>query len=267
MAIGDTLAEEFFDGNCTFYKSVNCGGTQRGLGGMGATTILNTLYNDGRPSFSRTADWFETFAKAMTNKLRSNYGSRYNNTDQVWGTMPLDVIQGTEWRTTVCVEMRLQWLAFPAALTVATILLFAWTSASDWQHRRITPVWKDSILPFLFYRDRFESNGGQTLQEVVREGVGSGGQKGQSERENRLMGADEMSKAAGKLSVSFRWERETRDTDDANATSTSILTDNDAFQSRSVSSPDMQNAAPEERDPNQLKNHTKQWIGSDDSIV
>ena len=60
-------------------------------------------------------------------------------------------IHGLAWQKTTCVSMRRGWLLIPIVLTTVTVPLAIWTIATNWRQRHSTPVWKDSILPLIFY--------------------------------------------------------------------------------------------------------------------
>jgi hypothetical protein len=166
-AIADLLNDVFFTGGCSYYGEVqvqDCRWYKRANGSsdndgsivnIAPDRVMKALYSNGNTSFPDIDRWFEAFASAMTNKFRSEYGGiRWNSTDELSELMPLDIRQGTAWRSAVCVSMHWRWLLLPWLLTLLTVLIAAWTMFSDWRHRFTRPVWKESILPYLFYSDR-----------------------------------------------------------------------------------------------------------------
>jgi hypothetical protein len=73
--------------------------------------MMQALYNHGDTSFRRIESWFGAFASAMTNKFRTEYGGfRWNASDELSQSLPLDVTQGIAWKSTVCVAMNWRWL-------------------------------------------------------------------------------------------------------------------------------------------------------------
>ncbi|KAK8022230.1 hypothetical protein PG993_012997 [Apiospora rasikravindrae] len=120
--------------------------------------VLSALYNNGDAAFPTTARWFDAFANAMTNHLRSRYGAGAFDSSNPEFTLDLKAnvtlhpgeVLGKTWQTTVCVSMRKEWLLLPVGLTVITALLTSWTIVTSWRHRYTRPVWKDSILPLMF---------------------------------------------------------------------------------------------------------------------
>lgn len=150
-------------GSCSVVKTFNCRGAGRSnpddkfLSGLGAEMVLRALYGESYMSqsnlttgFSNVTDWFDLFAEATTSRFRSDYGSADEGARRE-GDLPLDEIQGLAWQMTTCVSMRGAWLALPTTLTVVTVVLAMWTIATSWRHRRSRPVWKESVLPLMFY--------------------------------------------------------------------------------------------------------------------
>jgi hypothetical protein len=86
----------------------------------------------------------------MTNRFRADYGAA-DKGDGTEGDLPLDEIHGLAWQMKTCVSVRRVWLGLPISLTVVTAALAIWTIATNWRRRYSRPVWKDSILPLLFY--------------------------------------------------------------------------------------------------------------------
>ena len=54
--------------------------------------------------------------------------------------------------------MRRKWLLLPIYLGFVTTILAVWTIITNWRQRRRSPVWKDNILPLLFYSHKFQTN-------------------------------------------------------------------------------------------------------------
>lgn len=165
--IADVLATELFNGSCTFDKlecgkgDSSSGPNAAGFGNMGVGAVLRALYNDGNNTNSNITQWFDSFATTMTNKFRTQYGSARARSS--WNTSdsdvpPLDVIHGIAWQADICVSLRWEWLLLPMGLTFVTTMLAVWTIITNWRHRHRSPVWKDSILPLIFYSHKFQTN-------------------------------------------------------------------------------------------------------------
>lgn len=162
VAVSRLLNHEIFNGSCSFTKTFNCrnyesNSNERFLPGFGAETVLRALYGKSYTSLSNVTtglsnvtEWFELFAEAMTRRFRSDYGSA-DGEDREGEGLPLDEIQGLAWQITTCVSMRGLWLIYPISLTVITVMLAIWTITTNWRHRHSRPVWKDNILPLIFY--------------------------------------------------------------------------------------------------------------------
>jgi hypothetical protein len=159
QVIADIFATELFNGSCKEYSILSCGKEENWgdtFGDLGVGAVLRALYNGGNNTNSNITQWFDSFANAMTSKLRSQYGTvraHWNTSDQ-----PFDVIHGIAWQADICVSLRWEWLLLPIGLTFVTTILAVWTIITNWRQRHRSPVWKDSILPLLFYSQRFQTN-------------------------------------------------------------------------------------------------------------
>jgi hypothetical protein len=176
-AIADVFATELFNGTCVNYgyTKLTCPKTENfeatlwndsgaTVGDMGVSSVMMALYNDGNNTNSNITQWFNSFANAMTSKFRSQYGSArapWNISDS--DALPLDVIHGIALQTNICVSLRWEWLLLPMGLTLITTILAVWTIITNWRQRHCSPVWKDSILPLLFYSHKFQTNDQPTL--------------------------------------------------------------------------------------------------------
>jgi hypothetical protein len=164
VAVSRLLNNEIFNGSCSVVKTFNCRDTgssdsdDKFIPFLGAETVLRDLYGESykgesnlTTGLSNVTKWFDLFAEAMTKRFRSDYGAADVVDRRRDDVPPLDEIQGLAWQSTTCVSMRIVWLVFPIILTVFTAALAMWTIATNWRHRQNTPVWKDSILPLMFY--------------------------------------------------------------------------------------------------------------------
>ena len=155
IAVSKLFNSEVFNGSCSFGRNTYChmGGSSYDsyFQDLGASTVLRTLREDNHVSLSNVTRWFDSFADTMTAKFRTEYGTRYGDVKAKKTDSPLDEIQGLAWQNATCVSMRNGWLLLPILLTAITAILTIWTIAVNWRHRHNRPVWKDSILPLLFY--------------------------------------------------------------------------------------------------------------------
>jgi hypothetical protein len=159
-AIASVFSSDIFRGSCAnftrgaCYKgSANDNSMDAGMvSTIGMGTVLRTL-RTGHATFYNTTRWFDSFATAMTNKFRLDYGAAtFNETTD----LPLGEVQGITWEKTTCVSVHVQWLVLPIALTGITVLLGMWTIAVNFHHRHERPIWKDSLLPLIFYGHKIE---------------------------------------------------------------------------------------------------------------
>ncbi len=168
---------------------------------IGAVMVMRALFsNNDDVSFSSITEWFDSFANAMTNRFRSQYGAfHFNKTDT---DRPVGQIQGLTWETKVCLSTHWEWLLFPICVTLMTLIASILTIASNWQHRHSVPVWKDSILPLIFYGHRIESQESDALSRLKSEhnGVSDVLNPG-----NQLLEASEMENIGKDTSIKFRW--------------------------------------------------------------
>jgi hypothetical protein len=178
-AVSAVLHREVFQGYCTWYHGFHCylSGNNKNtnmLATLGVGAVMRTLFNNGAMQFHDINAWFESFANAMTNRFRFEYGTNiFNDTIRTYvlpengspeltapsapPDLPLGLIQGLAWQTTTCISMHIYWLLLPVVLTLVTGLLLIWTIITDWRHRHDRPVWKESILPLIFYSHKIES--------------------------------------------------------------------------------------------------------------
>lgn len=179
---------------------VSTGDSSGGLEKLGFQTTLRTLYNKGNHSFTNVSLWFDNFANIMTNKLRTQYGSAKFSQAEL-----SQEAQGLVWQTTSCVAMHWQWLLYPSALTLVTACLLIWTILANWRHRNNRPVWKESILPLIFYGHSIRSEHSETFPTPSNEDDIAGETRGQPRAEKALLEASEMNKIGEKTMVTFNW--------------------------------------------------------------
>jgi hypothetical protein len=209
-AITNLFVEEIFNGTCSSYKGPNChkvteeGYKWQGYAAeLGAKTVLEALYSNGNSSFANVTKWFDKFADTMTNRYRSDYGTATFNESRTVD-LPLDVNQGIAWQSTTCVSMRSGWLLLPIILTAVSTILALWTIATNWRHRHNRPVWKDNILPLLFYGrdmvdDKLDAHSHRTNERTPQDSLEA------SKGNAPLLETSEMEKISGSTGINIRW--------------------------------------------------------------
>lgn len=101
-----------------------------------------------------------------------------------------EALAGDVWETTTCFAVDMAWLVLSTVITASTVLVLAWTV---WRGAaRDEVVWKSSILPLVYYRDRMV---------VVRQGDGAVGIPALEEKP--LMWGEEMLRDSKKVVVRF----------------------------------------------------------------
>jgi hypothetical protein len=172
----------------------------------------------------------------MTNRFRFEYGTNpFNDTirsallsdrgldPSLSKDLPSGLAQGLAWQTTTCIAMHIYWLLLPVILTFVTVLLSVWTIITNWRHRHDRPVWKESILPLIFYGHKIEStdagaSAARSPENELADNIemihrGSYRQPNdtsdEEERlvheEGKLMEASEMMEVSKNIPVTFRW--------------------------------------------------------------
>jgi hypothetical protein len=236
IAINDILKNQVLNGHCEYYKTLDCmlKSSQGTLANLGADSVLKQLYSDGYVDYANITRWFDGFADAMTNRFRFEYGAADSNQTKRLQfqdpDLPLGVVDGVAWQSTICVAMRWEWLLLPAGLTLVTTVLAIWTMAMNWKHRHIRPVWKDSILPLIFYGDLIQSGDPGALlnahhpdvdedqagsRQYLGNGVDTDHMSDNTDEKDGLLEASEMQSIGAKRPVTFKWPNST-ETDDAN---------------------------------------------------
>lgn len=113
--------------------------------------------SDNGNTADRVIKQFEDFTDRLSNKLRMEFLNKPESA-------PGQVLQET-----VCSRIRYSWLAFPAVLLAVTSDLLAWTMFRNSRRQGREMVWKSSILPFLFYGDRFVVQNGEDVSAYSTE--------------------------------------------------------------------------------------------------
>ena len=101
------------------------------------------MFQNGTTTFKSLASAFDDLVAIVSHNIRSD-GSSLSNLDEH------QFVYGRVLRSTVCTKFEWRWLLFPFILTAAAVALLIWgivVSLLD----RTRPVWKNSLLPLLFY--------------------------------------------------------------------------------------------------------------------
>ncbi|KAK7700103.1 hypothetical protein SLS64_011121 [Diaporthe eres] len=121
------------------------------------TWWLSGIYNGGNASVASV----DAFMKRGFDSL----GAQLRTMGEDWDGNKTVAI-GTSYETAVCIQFRWEWLLYPLAVVLGTlILLLAIILSSGFMRRNREVVWKSSILPFLFYGlEDGERKGGTELE-------------------------------------------------------------------------------------------------------
>jgi hypothetical protein len=172
---------------------------------LGISTGMYNLYSNGNATVSAIGQYFESFARAFTNRYRSTFGSSIYvaETAEPPDLLPIGEVQGIVWQDSVCTSAQWEWLLLPAILVLLTCFLLLWTVAGSWRRRHIEPVWKENVLPAMLYRDKFRERDGSALGEMP-------GQSsiGLTRHPDQLLEIDEMETLAKRTMVKFRWSED-----------------------------------------------------------
>ncbi|KAK8128742.1 hypothetical protein PG984_009850 [Apiospora sp. TS-2023a] len=164
--------------------------------------VGDVLFRRGNVTTETIDEYFGAVAGSISNQYRNHYG---RTPPKSWVASPEDQpfgeVHGVVLQTKTCNTIHLQWLAFPTAITTITAAILVWTMADSWGKRRNRPVWKDHVLPFLFYSHRFKRGADDS---TANEESHTDGRISEDDDE-RLLETDEMEKLAAKLQVRFEW--------------------------------------------------------------
>lgn len=142
-------------------------------------------------------DGNEITAASIINRIQA-FADRLSNKMRMGLLNDPEAVSGQVLQMTVCTNIYYSWLAFPAALVAITSGLLAWTMfrSSRRQGRRM--VWKTSILPFLFYSERFVVQNGEDMSADSTESA----RRGEGVKEP-LLDLDQMETEAKQRKVRF----------------------------------------------------------------
>lgn len=154
-----------FDGNCSATWEIDSPENTTRME-CGEPDWLARFYNKEGTTVDSIIKRIEAFTDRLSNKLRMGL---FNNPEAVYG----QVLQAT-----VCSKIQYSWLTFPAVLVAVTSGLLAWTMFQSLRRRGCEMVWKTSILPFLFYGDRFIVQNGEDMSPYSSEAAQRDGPRG-----------------------------------------------------------------------------------------
>lgn len=151
-----TNTSSSFNGACSAQSSVNSTGNTMQID-CEEKYWLARFYSDDGTTADSIIKRFEAFADRLSNKMRMGL---LNDAESVSG----QVLQAT-----MCSKIHYSWLTFPAVLVTVTTGLLAWTMFQSSRRRGREMVWKTSILPFLFYSERFVVQNGEDVSAYSAE--------------------------------------------------------------------------------------------------
>jgi hypothetical protein len=106
----------------------------------------------------------------------------------------------------MCISMHMNWLLLPIILTLVTVVLAIWIKIANWNHRHSRPVWKESLLPLIFYGHRVESREPVYLLQGVSQCRDSSPSSGNDaeKHDDMLLEASTMQTTSKNIAVTFR---------------------------------------------------------------
>ncbi|KAG8162578.1 hypothetical protein KVR01_008343 [Diaporthe batatas] len=145
VALWAFLTQTLLSGSCEFSFDMNIQSLYCPL-----PWWLEPFYYGGNATFDTISSSIQNFATGATNKFRTIAKSNYNAGQH-------DLALGAVSQATVCIAFDWKWLLLPIILVVITAVLLALIVIQNYREPQ-QPVWKSSLLPFLFYGIRGESS-------------------------------------------------------------------------------------------------------------
>ncbi|KAM0440033.1 hypothetical protein ACHAPT_001135 [Fusarium lateritium] len=145
------------------------------------------FWNRGNASADSITKTFDSITNEMTNKFRLGLGRENGTADHASGVVH---------ETLAYTIIKWQWITLPALLLGIETVILGWMVIRSWIYRHQEMAWKSSVLPLLYYRDRFSGMDGSRMEKKydLSEGDAADG---------CLMTAEEMEKDAGRVRVRF----------------------------------------------------------------
>lgn len=181
--LGSYLTFSVFEGFCNNGLSIFCQDEY----------WLARFYEPGMTDATYIADIFSEFSEALTKQFRQGLGKRPD---------PANDVQGVAVEKITFTVIEWQWLTFPLVLLVVEIVLLLWIVVRTIRYRGEEMVWKSSVLPVIYHRDRFVDSYGAKLGDLDRP-------TDRQDSELRLMSTSKMEDDARKVEVQLlrgtRW--------------------------------------------------------------
>lgn len=207
-AISSVLEDTVFNESCLALTggSIGCAGTATRFG---YERWWEALYSDGNATFQSINSNFDSFANAMTARYRTTFGSSAFDPEMVDAyngkgdpVTPAGEVNGVVWDTTVCVHVQWKWLLFPVIFAALTLALLGQTLVNCWKLKSDRPVWKESLLPLLFYHNNFQQTSTSVTDALCdqRESSISANVSNKAALER-----SDMERLARDVLVSFQW--------------------------------------------------------------
>lgn len=150
------MIDTSFNGSCSAWSSLD--GLQKNMQmNCGKAYWLARFYRDDGTTAGSLIKRIEAFTDRLSNKMRMDL----LNTPKA--------VSGQVLQATVCSRVQYSWLTFPAVLVTVTSGLLVWTIFQSSRRRGREMIWKTSILPFLFYGDRFIVQNGEDVSAYSTE--------------------------------------------------------------------------------------------------
>ncbi|KAF6782657.1 hypothetical protein CSOJ01_15977 [Colletotrichum sojae] len=150
------MHSELFHGECSY----------------GLRTVLDTAIDVEDELFPKCKgnDWISGFWETgnVTAESIEHHFLDFTNTfttELRMGLMPADngipvLVTGEAYQMVSFTSIDKQWLAFPIFMVALELFLLGWVIARGWWLKDEEAVWKSSILPLLYYTDRFKGTPG-----------------------------------------------------------------------------------------------------------
>ncbi|KAH6344004.1 hypothetical protein HBI37_088780 [Parastagonospora nodorum] len=111
-------------------------------GGLGGSTHLRVLFEEGNVTYDSIDERFRGLATSISAVMRTNGGSAYTRS-------LMEIARGTVWVNITCVSIRWPWIAFPAVM-IGLTGLFLILVAIENRGIENDRLWKSSFLAALF---------------------------------------------------------------------------------------------------------------------
>lgn len=107
---------------------------------------LSGIFNGGNATTASINSFMAAGFTSLTNQFRTT-GTDWDNN--------ISIVSGMAYQTDICTQFRWEWMIYPLAMVLGTLILLCSTVITGWlgigHRRKHETVWKSSILPLLFY--------------------------------------------------------------------------------------------------------------------